>query len=126
MDEVNQHWVLYANDPIAYFDWNDIVLNLMAALAGLMLLSRKNVRKVALNKIVATAAIWILAVSLLVFLLDPDPYLMRSQKTDSFWLLSGVKTHYHVLTASEGASLLGVILILVGGLYWPKNSGSDR
>src|SRR5215471_14225293 len=38
VDEAHQHWVLYANDPIAYFDWNDIVLNLLGAIAPLLLL----------------------------------------------------------------------------------------
>ncbi|PYS19651.1 MAG: hypothetical protein DMG17_01680 [Acidobacteria bacterium] len=88
LDEANQHWVLYANDPIAYFDWNDVVLNLLAALGGLVLLPQENVRKVPTKRILAAAGAWTLGMSLLVFLLNPDPYLMRSQKTDSFWLVS--------------------------------------
>jgi len=122
LDEANQHWVLYANDPIAYFDWNDVVLNLLAALGGLVLLPQENVRKVPTKRILAAAGAWTLGMSLLVFLLNPDPYLMRSQKTDSFWLVSSVKTHYHVLTATEGTILLGVVLIVTAGLYWPDRS----
>jgi len=38
VDEAHQYWVLYAHDPSVYFDWNDIVLNLMAAIAALLLL----------------------------------------------------------------------------------------
>src|SRR5437867_1445327 len=70
----------------------------------------------------AAAGSWTLGMSLLVFLLSPDPYLMRSQKTDSFWLVSSVKTHYHVLTATESTILLGVVLIATAGLYWPDRS----
>ena len=113
---------LYANDPIAYFDWNDVVLNLLAALGGLVLLPQENVRKVPTKRILAAAGAWTLGMSLLVFLLNPDPYLMRSQKTDSFWLVSSVKTHYHVLTATEGTILLGVVWIVTAGLYWPDRS----
>jgi hypothetical protein len=123
VDEANQHWMLYANDPTAYFDWNDIVLNLIAALAGLVLLPQaarvSNLSNLPTRTIAAAAAAWALGISLLVFLLNPDPYLMRNQKGDSFWRKSGVETHYHVLTASEGAILLGVILIITGGFYWP-------
>src|SRR5215467_10497736 len=33
VDEAHQFWVLYAVDPIQYFDWNDISLNLLGILA---------------------------------------------------------------------------------------------
>ena len=120
VDEAHQHWVLYANDPIAYFDWNDIVLNLLGAIAPLLLLPEGPLHKIQKRNIFAAIVFWIIGMRLLVFLLNPDAMLMRSHQDTSFWLTSNIRTHYHVLNALEGSILLGIMWILVFGYYWPS------
>jgi hypothetical protein len=117
VDEGYQHWVLYAKESIAYFDWNDIVLNLLGVLSALVLLPRGTTGKVRHRKMVEAAIFWTLLMGLLVFLLNPDPVLMRAHKDISFWLTSNVKTHYHVLNTLEGTILLGIMWIITIGYF---------
>jgi hypothetical protein len=67
------------------------------------------------RNIAAAAMVWISLMILLVFLFHPDPVLMRAQESNSFWLTSNIKTHYHVLNALEGSILLGVAWIVTIG-----------
>jgi hypothetical protein len=117
VDEGYQHWVLYAKESIAYFDWNDIVLNLLGVLSALVILPRAATRKVRYGKMVTASVLWILSMSLLVLLLNPDPVLMRAHKDASFWLTSNIKTHYHVLNTLEGTILLGIMWIITIGYF---------
>ena len=112
IDEAYQHWVLYAKQSIAYFDWNDIVLNLLGALSALVLMPRETLQHVRYKKMTAAAISWILLMGALVFLLKPDRVLMRAHSDTSFWLTSNIKTHYHVLNTLEGTILLGLIWII--------------
>jgi hypothetical protein len=123
VDEGYQHWVLYAKQSIAYFDWNDIVLNLLGVLSALVLLPQEAIRKPRYGKLVGSAISWTLLMSILVFLLNPDPVLMRAHKDTSFWLTSNVKTHYHVLNTLEGTILLGVMWIITIGVAVPLPLG---
>jgi hypothetical protein len=122
VDEAHQHWMIYANDPIAYFDWNDIVLNLLGVIAALVVLPEGTIRRVPKRNLFAAIVLWIVAMSLLVFLLNPDPVLMRAHSNNSFWLTSNIKTHYHVLNALEGTILLGLCWIITIGYYWPDRA----
>ena len=122
LDEAHQHWIIYANDPTAYFDWNDNFLNLLGAVSTLLLLPEGIIRRVARRKIFAAIGIWVLAMSLLILLFNPDAPLMRDHHSNSFWLTSGIQTHYHVLNALEGTILLGVAWIIIIGYYWPDKS----
>jgi hypothetical protein len=117
VDEAHQHWMIYANDPIAYFDWNDNVLNLLGAVSALVLLPGGGTRKIPYRKVLAAGVLWTAAMSLLIFLFRPDPVLMRAHTDPSFWLTSNIKTHYHVLNALEGTLLLGFSWIVTFGYY---------
>ena len=123
IDEGYQHWVLYAKQSIAYFDWNDIVLNLLGVLSALVLLPQGTIRKVRYRKMVVATILWILAMGVLVIWLNPDPVLMRAHKDTSFWLTSNIKTHYHVLNTLEGTILLGVMWIITIGFAEPLPLG---
>ena len=127
LDEAHQFWVLYANDPRVYFDWNDVILNLMAAVAALVVLLPEThpVRKVPKQCVIAAVALWIVAAALLVTALNPDPHLMGNQNRSSFWITSGIATHYHATTALEGTIIVGIILILTVASYWPALSSRD-
>src|SRR6267142_1604820 len=126
LDEAHQFWVLYANDPTVYFDWNDTVVNLMAGIAAVVvLLPEEPVRRLPVRRLFSAIMLWILAASLLVFSLNPDQYLLGNQDRKAFWITSGVETHYHVLNALEGTIILGIILILTIGYYWPDPSRSE-
>jgi hypothetical protein len=122
VDEAHQYWVLYAHDPNVYFDWNDIILNLMAAIAALVLLLPEEEPERAMPKqhVVVASLVWIVAMALLVFRLNPDQYLFGNQSRSSFWITSGVETHYHVLNAMEGTIILGIILSSTVAYYWPR------
>lgn len=121
LDEAHQYWFIYAHDPTVYFDWNDIVLNLLAAIIALVFLlpEAEPVRKIPKRNVFAALVVWILADSLLVFLLNPDQYLLGNESRNSFWITSGINTHYHVLNAWEGTIILGIILIITLRYYWP-------
>src|SRR5215467_13925544 len=76
VDEAHQFWVLYAGDPIQYFDWNDVALNMVGVFAALFLvLPRQQLRRPDLKRVGSTAAAWILGVALLVGFYKPDRYL---------------------------------------------------
>src|SRR5262249_10701332 len=78
VDEANQFWVLYSGDPIQYFDWNDIALNLVGVLAALILfLPRQPLRRFDGKRVLAAIATWVAAVLLLVSFYKPDRYLFR-------------------------------------------------
>ncbi len=121
-DEAHQHWIIYGNDATAYFDWNDNVLNLLGAVSPLVLLPPGPKRKLSNRTLLAGASIWTFAMSLLVVFLNPDGPLMRDHRSESFWLTSGVNTHYHVLNTLEGTILLGLCWIVLMRYYWPERS----
>ncbi len=125
VDESYQYWALYAEDPEVYFDWNDIVLNLMGVLAILLffLPVKEPIGRLPRKPIVTAIFLWILVVYLLVFLLNPDQYLVRNDPykgSTSFWIASNINTHYHVMNALEGLIVLGILLILTVGYYLPR------
>jgi hypothetical protein len=122
VDEAHQHWIIYAKDQTAYFDWNDNVLNLLGAVSTLVLLPEGSIRKSSKRSILAATVIWIATMVLLVWIFKPDAALMRAHHSSSFWLTSGVNTHYHVLNALEGTILLGVSWIVIIGYYLPADA----
>jgi hypothetical protein len=129
LDEAYQYWVLYAGDRIVYFDWNDIVLNMIGVLIVLLffLPAEERTGKMPAKPIVAAIIFWILTAGLLVFLLDPDRYLVRTDPykgAGSFWITSNINTNYHVMNALEGLVFLGVILILTIGYYFQASAVS--
>ncbi len=128
LDEAHQYWVLYANDPTVYFDWNDVVLNLMAALAALVVLlpTPQPDRSLPKQAILIALAAWILMIGALIFALNPDQYLFGNQNKSLFWTITGIDTRYHPLTAFEGAIILGMFLITTIGYYWPPRSVPDQ
>jgi hypothetical protein len=134
-DEAYQYWVLYGDDRIVYFDWNDIVLNLIGVLVVLVFfLPVEPVRNMPKKGIFAALLFWILAVNLMVFVWNPDRYLVRNDPykgVSSFWITSEINTNYHVMNASEGLIFLGILLILTIGFYvpiqtWPKTAFRTR
>jgi hypothetical protein len=116
LDEAHQYWVLYANDHVVYYDWNDNVLNLIGVLIVFFLfLPRDPVRRLPLRAMAITAVVWIGAVTLLVSALNPDRYLFRDDPykgVPSFWITSGINTNYHVMNTWQGMSFVGILLIL--------------
>jgi hypothetical protein len=126
VDEAHQHWIIYAKDPTAYFDWNDNVLNLLGAVSTLVLLPEGAIRKASKRNILAATVIWIAAMGLLVWIFNPDPALMRAHHSSSFWLTSDVNTHYHVLNTLEGSILLGISWIILIGYYLPDEAHGIR
>jgi hypothetical protein len=127
LDEAYQYWVLYADRLDVYFDWNDMGLNLIGVLAVLFffLPDMRWEGKVSQRAVFVSIVIWIATATLLVFLLNPDQYFMRDDPykgSSSFWIESGINTHYHIMNAWEGLLSLGGILILVTGYYRPKRS----
>ncbi len=129
VDEAFQYWILYAGDPVIYFDWNDIALNAMGVLAVLLfVLPGEPLGNLPKKPVFAAIAVWILAVSLLVFAFNPDQYLVRNDPYEgkgTFWITSGINTTYHVMSALEGLILLGTIVILTAGYYLPSQSSSS-
>lgn len=123
VDEAHQFWILYATDPIVYFDWNDVVLNLMGAIGALLLILPDDVRprRFQLRQTLAAIGAWMIVAGLLVQLFAPDRYLLGNQSDEVFWLTSGVGTTYHVLNALEGSVLVGAMLIVLCGRYWPSS-----
>jgi hypothetical protein len=126
IDEAHQFWVLYAGDPIQYFDWNDISLNLLGVLGTLFLfLPRQPVRPLAIKRLVTAVAIWVIGVVLLVGYYRPDRYLFRDdpyKDSTSFWIAATDRS-YHVMNASQGMIFLGVVWIAVGSFYMPPLRG---
>ena len=124
-DEAHQYWVLYANDRIVYFDWNDVVLNLIGVLAALLFfLPREPASKAPKKYLFAAIVLWILTVNLLVLLLNPDRYLFRDDPykgSSSFWITSNINTTYHVMNSSQGLTFLGLVLILIIGYWFPRH-----
>ncbi len=122
VDEAHQFWVLYAGDPIQYFDWNDIALNLLGVLGALFLvLPRLQVRPVQIKRLAVTLAGWALAVVLLVGFYKPDRFLFRDDPykgSKSFWIASTDRS-YHVMNAMQGMLFLGGIWIVMIGLLTP-------
>ena len=129
-DEAYQYWVLYADDRVVYFDWNDLVLNLIGILAVLLFLLpiRETAGKIPKKPVAAAIAIWTLAVCLTVFVFNPDRYLFRDDPykgAASFWIKSNIKTNYHVMNTLEGLIFLGIISILTLGYIPPWNPASS-
>lgn len=126
VDESYQYLVLYAGDPVIYFDWNDITLNLVGVLAVLMfVLPGEPPGKLPKKRILAAIVAWILAVSVLVLVFNPDQYLVRNdpyEGKNTFWITSGINTTYHVMSALQGLILLGMILIPTTAYYLPNRS----
>ena len=124
LDEAYQYWVLYANDRVVYFDWNDIVLNLIGILAVLLffLPIREPAARASQKPIFAAILLWSLAVYLFVFMFNPDYYLFRDDPykgATSFWITSNIHTNYHVMNTLEGLIFLGIISIVVLGYIPP-------
>jgi hypothetical protein len=115
VDEAYQFWVLYGNDPVVYFDWNDIVLNLLGGLIFVFVfLPREPLRNIPVKGVVAAMLAWVGAVGLLLSVWNPDPYLIRNDPYgggSSFWITSGINTNYHVMNTWEGLVSLGILLI---------------
>lgn len=123
-DETFQYFVLYASDRFVYFDWNDILLNLTAAL-GVLLFFLPEIpppREFPRKKVIRGLLIWVASVGLVTTLWDPDRYLLGNQG-DAFWVVTNIDTTYHVVKAREGLLLLGMILIVAVGYYMaPRRS----
>jgi hypothetical protein len=124
VDETYQYFNLYADDRFVYFDWNDIMLNLMSAIGVLLffLPAQEPVETHPKKHVLAAMAFWILTAGLLVLVMDPDRYLMGNQGQDRFWIRSTIDTTYHVLTTLEGSIFVGLVLILTVGAYLPRRS----
>jgi hypothetical protein len=129
VDEAHQYLVLYAGDPVIYFDWNDIALNLLGVLTVLFLiLPARPRRRTARRWIAAAVASWALAAYLLVSFFRPDRYLVRDDPykgSRSFWIVEQSKT-YHVMNALQGLIFLGTLLIVTGGYYSADRSDAKQ
>ena len=131
LDEAYQYWILYAKERFVYFDWNDIVLNLIGALIVLLffLPIEERAGKMPAKSVLAAVILWTLTSALFVFVLNPDHYLVRDDPykgTGSFWITSNINTNYHVMNTLEGLVFLGVILILTIGYHLPSHSPGWR
>lgn len=120
IDEAHQFWVLYAADPIQYFDWNDISLNLLGVLGTLFLfLPLQPLWRPDIKRLCKTLAAWSLLVAALLLFYRPDRYLFRNDPykgSQSFWIASTDRS-YHVMNAAQGMLFLGCIWIIVGSFY---------
>jgi len=134
-DEAWQYWVLSNQIDFVYFDFNDIILNLLGGAFGVLLAlvllheavgvtdsgygwrdySRSTAFRATAAFVVVGAALW-LAGRLAVF---PDPaawiVLARSGPRATFWETSYWGKTTHVLLPFEGLPLIAVLL----GLYLP-------
>ncbi len=129
VDEAHQFWVLYADDPSQYFDWNDVALNLLGVLAVLFIfLPRQPTRAISKRRVVAALALWVMAAGLLVWYFDADRYLFRNDPylgSKSFWILSYVGYRYHIMDAFQGIVFCGVVLIPIVSSYLKVQSDDD-
>jgi len=120
VDEAHQFWVLYAGDPIQYFDWNDIALNLLGVIGTLgLFLPEPSFRRPDFRRLAAIMAAWILAVVLMGFFYKPDSYLFRNDPykgSGKFWIAETDRS-YHVMNANQGMIFLGVVWILTVACY---------
>jgi len=130
LDEAYQYWVLYAEPRHIYFDWNDIVLNLVGILIVLLffLPEPEGPRRVPAKPMVAAVILWTVTAVLVVAVLNPDRYLVRDDpysvatgahiaRAGSFWITSNINTNYHVMNTLEGLASLGVMVILMVGYH---------
>lgn len=127
VDEAYQYWVLYADKLDVYFDWNDIGLNLMGIIAVLFffLPGIKDKGKVLRTPVLASLALWVAGVLLIISTLNPDHYLIRNDPykgLSTFWITSNIGTTYHIMNSLEGLILLGTITILIAVYYRPNRS----
>jgi hypothetical protein len=130
VDESFQYWVLYAHNLKVYFDWNDIGLNLMGVIMVLFffLPGMNQKRTVIRTSVLASLVLWVAGVLLIVFTLNPDQYLIRKDPykgVSTFWITTKIGTHYHVMNSLEGLIVLGTVLILIAGYYWPNRLRSS-
>ena len=123
VDEAFQYWVLYADDRFVYFDWNDIILNLTAAVGVFLffLPPLEPTCRFSKKQILAAVGAWVVSVGLVTWLWNPDRWLLVNQ-SDSFWIVTNIDTTYHVIRAYEGLLVLGIFLIVSVGYYFPGRS----
>ena len=123
VDEAFQYWVLYADDRFVYFDWNDITLNLTAAVGVFLFFMppAEPGRRFSKKQILAAVGTWIVSVGLVTRFWNPDRWLPGNQ-VNAFWIVTNIETTYHVMKAHEGLLLLGTFLIVAVGYYFPGRS----
>ena len=123
VDEAFQYWVLYADDRFVYFDWNDIILNLTAAVGVFLFFMppAEPARRFSKKQILAAVGAWVVSVGLVTWLWNPDRWLLGNQ-SDAFWIVTNIETTYHVMKAHEGLLVLGTFLIVAVGYYFPGRS----
>ena len=123
VDEASQYWVLYAADRFVYFDWNDIILNLIGAVGVFLFFMppAEPARRFAKKHILAAVGAWAVSVGVVTSLWDPDRWLLGNQG-DAFWIVTNIETTYHVMKADEGLLVLGTFFIVSVGYYFPGRS----
>ena len=124
VDEAYQNFYLAPADT-GYFDWNDVVTNLVGAVFGLLILRAFGVINQGFDKLWKTSAFYgVAGLMVLVLVLHlsgvlamgPDfeyPYQMVSKELTGFWQTVFPDITYHVILPLEGA----LITFGLWGLY---------
>lgn len=124
LDEAYQNYYLAPNDT-RFFDWNDVVTNLVGAVFGLLLIRVYGVTNRSYPNIKHMSALYgVLVVITLVIVLhimgilsvgpDPDyPYHLLGIELEGFWHKVPPQIEYHVIRPLEGT----IIIFILWALY---------
>lgn len=134
LDEAYQYFVIYAGEKTVYFDFNDIILNLVGAGMGvLMIYTLSDLKSApfdahspARSRLISPSAALIASVAVVGFLLhlsgivelypeasasgSPLVVLSRKLAPARFWLKPDVGKSFHILSAAQGI-LTGLVLV---------------
>lgn len=132
IDEAYQYFYL-APHRTDYYDFNDVIINLLGGALGLILLRTMDLGEVGINRkkwIKAVPAIVVVVISIVIFTLykigilyvyPPEEeltgiILLVKKIPISFWSVIHPNVTYHVVQPLEGLILLGILLLFYAGL----------
>lgn len=135
IDEAYQYFYLAPNDT-SYYDFNDVVTNLVGAVFGLLFLRSFGIAESKRPKFLRSSAFYgIIALFLIVFIscltgilsIYPDEettYQLLRKWPEGFWSHARPNITYHVMRPLEGLAITGLLIILFSGIgksEYPKS-----